>query len=67
MDGGRTWLSNTLSDWEVWEILWYRRCGWTLEELATHYGMSRRSVSRLIRKAIRREEDFKETKPLPDR
>lgn len=38
-----------LSDWELAEMAHYARCGWTLRELACHYGLSERSVQRILR------------------
>ena len=39
-----------LSDWEMAEMAHYARCGWTLRELASHYGLSERSVQRILRR-----------------
>ena len=42
-----------LSEWEVAEMAHYARCGWTLYELASHYGLSERSVQRILRRMQR--------------
>lgn len=39
-----------LSDWELAEMAHYARCGWSLFELASHYGLSERSVQRILRR-----------------
>lgn len=39
-----------LSDWELAEMAHYARCGWSLYELAAHYGLSERSVQRILRR-----------------
>lgn len=39
-----------LSDWEVAEMAHHARCGWSLFELASHYGLSERSVQRILRR-----------------
>lgn len=39
-----------LSDWEVAEMAHHARCGWSLYELASHYGLSERSVQRMLRR-----------------
>lgn len=39
-----------LSDWELAEMAHHARCGWTLRELASHYGLSERSVQRILRR-----------------
>lgn len=38
------------SDWELAEMAHHARCGWTLYELASHYGISERSVQRILRR-----------------
>lgn len=39
-----------LSDWELAEMAHYARCGWSLYELASYYGISERSVQRILRR-----------------
>lgn len=39
-----------LAEWEVAEMAHYAKCGWTLYELASHYGLSERSVQRILRR-----------------
>ncbi len=39
-----------LAEWEVAEMAHYARCGWSLFELASHYGLSERSVQRILRR-----------------
>lgn len=39
-----------LADWEVAEMAHHARCGWSLYELASHYGLSERSVQRMLRR-----------------
>lgn len=42
-----------LAEWEVAEMAHYAKCGWTLYELASHYGLSERSVQRILRRMPR--------------
>ena len=39
-----------LSDWELAEMAHHARCGWSLYELACFYGISERSVQRILRR-----------------
>ena len=39
-----------LSDWELAELAHHARCGWSLYELASYYGLSERSVQRILRR-----------------
>lgn len=39
-----------LSDWELAELAHHARCGWSLYELACFYGISERSVQRILRR-----------------
>ena len=39
-----------LADWELAEMAHYARCGWSLYELASYYGISERSVQRILRR-----------------
>ena len=39
-----------LAEWEVAEMAHYARCGWSLFELASHYGLSERTVQRIMRR-----------------
>ena len=39
-----------LAEWEVAEMAHYARCGWSLFELASHYGLSERTVQRILRR-----------------
>ena len=39
-----------LSDWEMSELAYYHRRGWTTRELASHYGFSERTVRRYLRR-----------------
>lgn len=39
-----------LSDWELAEMAHHARCGWSLFELASHYGLSERTVQRILRR-----------------
>lgn len=41
---------SALSDWELDELVHYAHCGWTLFELSSHYGVSERSVQRILRR-----------------
>lgn len=47
---GRPHVTATVSDWELAELAHYRRCGWSLWELACHYGVTERTVSRWLRR-----------------
>lgn len=40
----------TLSQWEIDEMAYLSRCGWSRASLASWYGMSVRNVDRLLRK-----------------
>ena len=40
--------TNKLSQWEIDELLYYRRGGWTCFELASHYGITERTVTRIL-------------------
>ena len=42
-----------LSEWELAEMAHHARCGWSLFELASHYGLSERSVQRILRRMPR--------------
>lgn len=42
-----------LAEWEVAEMAHYARCGWSLYELASFYGISERSVQRILRRMPR--------------
>lgn len=53
MPRGRPSGTIILSDWELDELLHYRRRGWSLGELANYYGLSERTVSRYIKRARR--------------
>ena len=46
---GRPRGSFALSDWELDEMAHHHRSGWTLMELARFYGVSTRTVSRMLR------------------
>lgn len=48
---GRPSGTLAVSDWELAELAHYRRCGWTLWELASHYGVTERTVQRYLRRA----------------
>lgn len=37
-----------LSQWEIDELLYYRRGGWTIFELASHYCITERTVTRIL-------------------
>ena len=39
-----------LSEWELAELAHYARRGWSLFELASHYGLSERTVQRILRR-----------------
>lgn len=39
-----------LSDWEVDELLFYARSGWTPRQLGRLYGVSEKTVQRIIRR-----------------
>ena len=39
-----------LAEWELSEMAHYARCGWSLFELASHYGLSERTVQRILRR-----------------
>lgn len=39
-----------LSEWELAELAHHARCGWSLYELASYYGISERSVQRILRR-----------------
>ena len=39
-----------LAEWEVAEMAHYARCGWSLFELASHYGLSERTGQRILRR-----------------
>ena len=40
----------TISKWELDEMAYLSRCGWSRASLASWYGMSVRNVDRLLRK-----------------
>ena len=40
-----------LSAWEVAELVHYHAHGWTVQELAWHYGVCERTVQRILRRA----------------
>lgn len=42
--------TGALSAWEEAEMAHYARRGWTLFELASHYGLSERTVQRILRR-----------------
>jgi Mor family transcriptional regulator len=42
--------TGVLAEWEVAEMAHYARCGWSLFELASHYGLSERTVQRILRR-----------------
>ena len=50
----------TLSQWELDEMAYLRRCGWLRSSLASWYRMSVRNVDRLLRKMERYESERKE-------
>ena len=50
---GRPHGTTALSEWEVDELLHHHRRGWSLEALASYYGVSTRTVSRYVRRAKR--------------
>lgn len=37
-----------LSQWEIDELLYYRKCCWKAFELATYYGITERTVTRIL-------------------
>ena len=41
---------NKLSDWEIEELCSYRRQGWSIDSLATFYGVCSRTVKRYLDK-----------------
>lgn len=43
-------MTRTLSQWELDEMMYLSRCGWSRASLASWYGMSVRNVDRLLRK-----------------
>ena len=45
--------SGTLSQWELDEMAYLSRCGWSRSSLASWYRMSVRNVDRLLRKMER--------------
>lgn len=45
---GRPKGSYALSDWEIYELLYYRKCGWSQGKLADYYHISIRTVRRII-------------------
>lgn len=42
--------SLVLSDWEVDELVYYRRRGWTFEEIASQYGIAARTAERIYKR-----------------
>ena len=50
---GRPYGTTALSEWEVDELLHHHRRGWSLEALASYYGVSTRTVLRYVRRAER--------------
>lgn len=51
---GRPKGTYTLSQWEIDELLYYRREGWTSFELASHYGITTRTVNRIVNRERKR-------------
>lgn len=45
---GRPKGTYKLSRWEIDELLYYRKGGWTNFELASHYGITERTVTRIL-------------------
>ena len=45
---GRREGTTQLSQWEVDELLYYHRGGWQAFELASYYGISERTVTRIL-------------------
>ena len=43
-------MTFALSDWEMDEMAYYRRGGWTEWELASHYRVSEKTVQRILRR-----------------
>lgn len=43
-------MACALSQWELDEMAYLSRCGWSRASLASWYGMSVRNVDRLLRK-----------------
>lgn len=50
---GRPYGTIALSEWEIDELPHHRRRGWSLQALASYYGVSERTVSRYLRRARR--------------
>lgn len=42
--------SFALSAWEIAELVHYHAHGWTVRELAWHYGICERTVQRIVRR-----------------
>ena len=43
-------MTFALSDWEMSEMAYYRRGGWTEWQLASHYRVSEKTVQRILRR-----------------
>ena len=43
-------MTFALSDWEMDEMAYYRRGGWTEWQLASHYRVSEKTVQRILRR-----------------
>ena len=39
----------SMSEWEIDEMEHYKRCGWSNYELACYYGVSDRTIRRILR------------------
>ena len=50
MMAGRPRGTYCLSEWEIEECAYCRRCGWTNPQLADYYGVSTRTVERIFQR-----------------
>ena len=50
MMAGRPRGTYALSDWEVDELLWHRSRGWSIGRLALFYGVSKKTIGRVLRR-----------------
>lgn len=57
---GRPKGTYTLSQWEIDEMLWYRERGWKTIELAWHYGITTRTVNRIVNRERKKERNATE-------
>lgn len=48
--------SLVLSDWEVDELIYYRKRGWSFESLGHWYGIPERTAERIYRREMGRSE-----------